>query len=122
MGLLMGLWLSFAASAGPMVLRIGDTAAVEGADFSLRFVEVRSDSRCPKNAQCVWAGEATVVLEARPNEGAPSELVFKIPPGGSAETSFGDLEIRVVSLEPPTESGRKIETSEYVATVEVEKD
>lgn len=102
-----------------MVLRIGESKAVPGEDFSLRFVEVRSDSRCPRDAQCVWAGEAVVVFEVRPKEGSPSELVLKVPPGGSAETSYRGRRVHVVSLEPPTESGRKIEPSEYVATVGV---
>lgn len=30
---------------------------------SLRFKEVISDSRCPKNVTCIWAGEAKVLVE-----------------------------------------------------------
>ncbi len=29
----------------------------------IKFVEVVTDSRCPKNVSCVWAGEATVLID-----------------------------------------------------------
>ncbi len=32
-------------------------------DYELKFVKVISDSRCPKNVTCVWAGEVTVLVE-----------------------------------------------------------
>ena len=32
-------------------------------DIELRFVKVISDSRCPKNVTCVWAGEAVVLVD-----------------------------------------------------------
>lgn len=33
----------------------GENLAIE--DVSIKFVDVISDSRCPKNVQCIWAGE-----------------------------------------------------------------
>lgn len=30
---------------------------------SLKFKDVISDSRCPKNVSCIWAGEAKVLVE-----------------------------------------------------------
>src|SRR5690606_16678324 len=33
------------------------------ANKSIRFKEVVSDSRCPRDVTCVWAGEAKVVVE-----------------------------------------------------------
>jgi hypothetical protein len=35
----------------------------EFGDKSIRFKEVISDSRCPKDVTCVWAGEAKVLIE-----------------------------------------------------------
>jgi hypothetical protein len=32
-------------------------------DKSIRFKEVISDSRCPKDVTCIWAGEAKVLIE-----------------------------------------------------------
>ncbi len=36
---------------------------IEFGDKSIRFIEVVSDSRCPKDVTCVWAGEAKVLIE-----------------------------------------------------------
>ncbi len=44
-------------------VREGEQAAVEGFPVTLRFVRVVQDSRCPKNATCVWIGEGTVAVE-----------------------------------------------------------
>ena len=30
---------------------------------TLTFVDIVSDSRCPKGAQCVWAGEVTIAMK-----------------------------------------------------------
>ena len=37
---------------------LGETLTV--GDIDLKFVEVLEDSRCPKDAVCVWAGQARV--------------------------------------------------------------
>ena len=32
-------------------------------DFSIRFIQVEEDSRCPNGATCVWEGNGKVLLE-----------------------------------------------------------
>ena len=46
-------------------LRAGTSASVQGESIEVTFLEVREDSRCPRDATCVWAGEVAVKLEAR---------------------------------------------------------
>ena len=43
------------------VLQAGEQ--LEFGDKSIRFKEVISDSRCPKDVTCIWAGEAKVLIE-----------------------------------------------------------
>ena len=43
-----------------VVLAPGNTAVVPGANTAVRFDGVFADSRCPGDAICVWAGDATV--------------------------------------------------------------
>ena len=57
---------------------------------SLRFKEVVSDSRCPRNVTCIWPGEAKVLLEVFENGKVIEEKVVvinsaKIPLKFSAE-------------------------------------
>ena len=44
----------------PFVLTVGASAKL--VNWSLTFVRVVSDSRCPPKVQCVWAGDAIIEL------------------------------------------------------------
>jgi len=97
-------------------LREGETASVEGADLSLRFVKVRVDTRCPEDVDCVWAGEAVVVLAVSGGEAEPRELELHL--GGDAVACAGAA-IRLVALAPARRSDREIEPGSYRATLEI---
>ncbi len=99
-------------------LAVGETKTVEGTDLSLRFAAVTRDSRCPKDVSCIVAGEAVVVFVARLG-GEDSELTFNVPPGGKDGQSLDRFTISLVELQPETDSTKKIEASDYVATVVV---
>ena len=51
---------SIGTNLGPTA-RIGEAAAVGG--FRIRPLEIVEDSRCPANAQCVWAGRLQLRAE-----------------------------------------------------------
>ncbi|AUC82896.1 hypothetical protein [Lacinutrix sp. Bg11-31] len=46
-------------------LMYGKTISIE--DLEFKFVAIESDSRCPKGVQCIWAGEAVVLLDVFKN-------------------------------------------------------
>jgi hypothetical protein len=48
-----------------LTLKVGEAAQLAGGVLTLTFDEVTGDSRCPKDVDCVWAGEATVVFKVR---------------------------------------------------------
>lgn len=102
-------------------LAVGASESFEGADLVLTFDGVRSDNRCPPTVQCIVAGAARVVLEAERGDGDPTELVFAVPPGGSAAERLGDLLITITEVEPETHPARRIEPEEYVVTGVVER-
>ena len=64
--LLIGLTSSLAAPLEPIALgtpfalKVGASAKL--VNWSMTFVRVVSDSRCPPQVQCVWAGDAMVEL------------------------------------------------------------
>lgn len=62
------------AVAQPFTMAPGDSVALPDRG-TLRYVGVKSDSRCPPDRQCVWAGDAEVTFEW-------------VAPGASAQ-SFG---------------------------------
>lgn len=100
-------------------LRVGEAANVEDADVTVTFQQVESDSRCPKDVNCIRAGEAVVLL-ALARAGRSAVLELEVPPGGSsAASSFESLLVTVVELEPQKDSRKSIDPSAYVATVKI---
>jgi hypothetical protein len=49
-------------------MRPGTSVSVAG-EGSLHYLEVANDSRCMPDVQCVWAGDAEVAFEWRPDGG-----------------------------------------------------
>jgi hypothetical protein len=47
---------------------------------SLLFKEVISDSRCPENVTCIWAGEAKILLEVFENGVRLGEKILIVQP------------------------------------------
>ncbi len=102
----------------PFQLQVGEMRRQVGGDLGLRFTEVSRDSRCPKDARCIVAGEADVVVEAE--LGAERRtLEFRVPPAGSDVQELDSFTVRITALEPQTESTRRIDPGEYIATIVV---
>ena len=102
----------------PFSLRVGESLRIEGTGLGLRFTEVARDSRCPKDANCIVAGEARVVIEAE-LEAESATILFRVPPAGGDTQKFQRFILTVTALEPQTESTRRIDAADYVATMVV---
>jgi len=50
-----------------LVSKLNYKKSISIEDINLKFEEVLSDSRCPKDVECVWAGEAKVLIEIYQN-------------------------------------------------------
>jgi hypothetical protein len=68
----------FAQPEQAFTLAIGDSIIFQPAGLTIEFVEVKSDSRCPADVVCVWAGEATVHIKST-TQGPPVEADLTIP-------------------------------------------
>jgi hypothetical protein len=95
-------------------LRVGESA--EAADGRLRFgfESVGTDSRCPKNALCVWAGDAAVRIWLQRGTGAREQRTLHTLTGGAREAP--DPGVRLLRLDPQPVAGRALEPRDYVAT------
>ena len=101
-------------------LRVGASTQVEGTDLEVRFEGVPSDSRCPPDAKCISAGDATVVLRlaGAGKDAATHELHT---PRGQKEAEHGSYVVSLVGLGPPPSSGRQTSAEDYVATLHVRR-
>ncbi|GAB3666938.1 hypothetical protein GCM10027589_32380 [Actinocorallia lasiicapitis] len=93
--------------AGVTVLKVGQTA--EG----LTFTGVENDSRCPRAVDCVWAGDATVVVTAG---GARHELHVNADP---KTATVGGHTVELVALDPYPEAPGQLDPSSYQATFKI---
>ncbi len=107
------------SSTGPQLgdnveLRYGASVMLPGDTVNVQFTDVTADSRCPTGAQCVWAGEATMLLTVGYNQqvsltlGADATRAMAIARGAR---------ITLVALKPyPTLNGSPVK-ADYVATL-----
>ncbi len=93
-------------------LSIGQSAVVVGENFSIKFVEVISDSRCPKGATCIWAGEASCLIEITDSESTYRKVLTQSGLSGPSNTSFTNYEI-TFDLQPYPEMGKEINKKDY---------
>ena len=66
------------ADGGTVALLPGESASLP--DGLLRYVRLVSDSCCPPDVQCVWAGDAVIELQWIPTRGAPRALNLHLNP------------------------------------------
>jgi hypothetical protein len=92
-------------------LAIGQTAALQGEQLTVRFDEIRSDSRCPRGAMCIWQGEVSAVLRVS-DGGAYSQIVLTGPGGQGGKATYKQFEFSS-HVEPYPEVGKKIASEDY---------
>lgn len=74
----------------------------QSANWSLEFVRVVSDSRCPKGVACVWAGDAELALRV---VHANAEKRFSLHTGRQPHGALVvGYRLKLVKLEPDNES------------------
>lgn len=98
-------------------LRVGESALVQPENIEVSFVAVTSDSRCGKGETCIWAGDGVVQINVQVNgvDLGYHEVHSNEREGNAA--SFGEFNIRLVSLLPPAIAGTAIRQEEYVAVL-----
>ena len=93
---------------------------------SIRFKEVVSDSRCPKDVTCIWAGEAKVLVEVLENGKQIEEKIISLKDAKNFTFSFSDSDLvyslSALDLYPYPISTHKIQDSEYCLKIQFNKE
>lgn len=97
-------------------LVFGETILAEGKEIT--FTDVIEDSRCPKDATCVWEGQATVSLDIKVGENT-NTVELNLFKEGNSVVSEG-LALSLLSLEPQPETGETLEDSDYSINLKIE--
>src|SRR4051812_18848625 len=118
--LLGGSTFAVAQPSETVSIKVNHQKSVARGRINVRFAEMVEDSRCPRDVQCVQAGNATVKI--RVSRGRKTEILTistDARNGGSA--SFEGYKFRLVSLTPEPRSNIRINPDGYVAKIEVTK-
>jgi len=99
-------------------LSVGETATLDAVHTTVRFLAIAEDSRCPSQAQCVWAGDGAVVLEIAPAGGDEAEeTVHTNPESGPGAVVLAGYELTLLRLDPYPVIPGDIESDAYRATL-----
>ena len=101
----------------PFQLKHGDTASLPE-DARLRFDTVRSDSRCPIDAICITAGDATIAVTLMRSGGDESRDVHTTP--AQSHFSYSQFTVTLTELQPYPRSDRQAKPEDYTATFVVD--
>jgi hypothetical protein len=106
-------------------LKAGQVVTLDGGRLRIRFARVESDSRCPVDVTCVWAGNAELSFEVGARswkEKTTLKLNTNASPERASEGQDGHYTLKLVSLSPRLRSNQKIKPGQYTATLLVTKD
>lgn len=99
-------------------------------NIQVKFLEVVEDSRCPKDVQCMWAGEVKVKVEVtnyNASKPQPEERVLVLSPTADFDDLFGNIfhadgfNITAVNVKPYPISTKKIKPKEYALQFYVQR-
>ena len=101
-----------------IIVRAGRTVAVEG--LKIKFESVTDDSRCPQGVDCIWSGNAEVVLKVAGMKGetATIKLNTNLNP---KEADYHGYTIKLARLSPYPKKDEKIESDQYEAVLLISK-
>ena len=113
---------AFARQEDKITLRVGQQKSAMGGDLKIKFVRVIEDSRCPKNVNCIWAGNAKVELKVTGRDGTTKTIVVNTMgnlTNGPSAGKFDSYAINLVGLTPEPVAGRKLSPKSYRLALEV---
>ena len=103
-------------AGGEVVIGYGKTVEVKDQKVKVTFRSVVEDSRCPEGDQCIWAGNAGIVLSVTKGSEPPVDITLnstKEP----RDAAFNGTTIRLVDLRPHPKSGVTVKPSDYEAVI-----
>jgi hypothetical protein len=95
----------------------GRMAVVAGPALAVEFVEVTEDTRCPIEALCVAAGNATVRVRVSRDGFDPAVLDLRTDDPSASTDTYGNYAVQLLGVDPaPSVS---VEDPDYRATLRV---
>ena len=99
-------------------IKITSKKCIPKKGFYLKLKSIPSDSRCPENVTCVWAGEVTVIMEVYNDEQFLEEKTVTFNSKYTEENNlwfskYYPNTIKSISVLPYPEAGVDVNAKEY---------
>lgn len=89
----------FAQRGETFTLRVGQQRTTSLGKLTVKFIAIDSDSRCPIDAQCIWAGNARVKITV--TKGRKRPIAFDLNSMLKPDVvTYAGFDIRFVDLTP----------------------
>ncbi|GJM36254.1 MAG: hypothetical protein DHS20C18_52550 [Saprospiraceae bacterium] len=99
-----------------IMLKVGEMSKCNCKTIAVQFTGVTEDSRCPKNTNCVWAGEVKTKMDI-------NGQMYEMKLGGDskepASVEVDNFNVQLMEVSPYPEGGKKIDPADYVVKVVV---
>jgi len=103
-------------SAKQVQVQINSETRING--LRIKFIDMIEDSRCPRDTQCIWAGNAKIKIGL--SSSGRSKKQVELNTGLKPQSIvFGGYEIKLIKLTPVPASNIRIRKDGYVATFSV---
>ena len=117
--LLGGYTFASAQRTETVRIQVNHAKSVARGRINVRFAKMVEDSRCPKDVQCIQAGNGQIRI--RVSRGRRAEVLTLNTNLRNETASFEGYEFRLVRLTPEPRSNIRINPNGYVATIEVSR-
>ncbi|MBI2144612.1 hypothetical protein HYU17_05730 [Candidatus Woesearchaeota archaeon] len=104
-------------------LRFNETRLIRQGNIKVRFIGVSEDSRCPADVQCVWEGQAAVIVELAKDDESLGNFRLENRAGFDdlAIQAFSGHFVKLLKVEPYPTSKQRIKQQDYVIGLIVSK-
>lgn len=102
--------------SGNITLKVGQDKNL--GNFKVILESIASDSRCPEDVICIWAGEVTARVMLSYN-GQSTRKEIKL--NDTQQVEFQGFYVSLTKVTPNTKSDRVIEQSDYSLTFHIER-
>lgn len=104
-----------------IVLEPDQKVAIKGEPLEIRLVKIVSDSRCPKGANCIWAGEVSSQIEIT-YQNQTKSMILTQSGGSDVSTSTFMTYTFAFSVDPYPELNKTIKAADYRLNLTVTKE
>lgn len=103
-------------------IKYGQEVMVKGQNLKVKFDSLLDDSRCPTDVECVWPGDAEIVISVKRANAHASNMELHTNEQFTQAAKYQRYMIKLVALDPYPRTRVKKKPSDYVATLLIKKE